>query len=294
MSIPISRGWQAPAKLNLFLHITGRRADGYHLLQTLFQFLDHCDTLDFAPRTDRRIARPTGPVGIAGDEDLVVRAARLLQERSGCRQGAEIYLHKQLPHQAGLGGGSSDAATTLVALNHLWNTGLSSTTLGELGLELGADVPVFVHGQAAWAEGVGEILTPAEPPEIWYLVLQPDCQIATREIFQAPDLTRNSSPITIARFFAGEGRNDFEPVVRRRYPAVAAALDWLGQRAPARLTGSGACVFAGFAAETDARRVLSELPHDWRGFVARGRNRSPLLDRLAVEPATERWGVAKR
>ena len=294
MTASLSRGWPAPAKLNLFLHITGRRADGYHLLQTLFQFLDYGDTLDFELRNDGRITRPTGPVGIAEADDLVVRAAQLLRERSGRKQGADIHLHKRLPHQAGLGGGSSDAATALVALNRLWEARLSTAELAGLALELGADVPVFVYGQAAWAEGVGEILTFADPPEPWYLVIQPDCRIATRELFQAPDLTRNSAPITIARFYAGEGHNDFEPVVRKQYPAVAEALEWLGRRAPARLTGSGACVFAAFEREADARRVLSELTHDCRGFIARGRNRSPLLDRLAAEPVTERWGVAKR
>jgi 4-diphosphocytidyl-2-C-methyl-D-erythritol kinase len=287
MTATLSRGWPAPAKLNLFLHITGRRADGYHLLQTLFQFLDYGDTLDFKLRDDGRITRPTGPSGIAEADDLAVRAAQLLRERSGVRRGADIHLRKRLPHQAGLGGGSSDAATTLAALNRLWDARLSTAELAALALELGADVPVFVHGRAAWAEGVGEILTPADPPERWYLVIQPDCRIATREIFQAPDLTRNSAAITIARFYAGEGHNDFEPLVRKRYPAVAEALDWLGRRAPARLTGSGACVFAAFEREAEARSVLSELTHDWRGFIARGRNRSPLLDRLAAEPVTD-------
>lgn len=286
MSATVSRGWPAPAKLNLFLHITGRRADGYHLLQTLFQFLGHGDTLDFELRADGRITRPTGPGEIAEADDLVVRAAQLLRESSGGRHGVDIYLHKHLPHQAGLGGGSSDAATTLVALNQLWAAGLNTEALATLALELGADVPVFVRGRAAWAEGVGEILTPVDPPEPWYLVLQPGCRIATREVFQAPDLTRNSAAITIARFYAGEGHNDFEPVVRKRYPPVAQALDWLGQRAPARLTGSGACVFAAFESENVAQRVLSALPQAWQGFVARGRNRSPLLDRLA-QSATE-------
>ena len=280
MSASVSRGWPAPAKLNLFLHITGRRADGYHLLQTLFQFLDHSDTLDFELRADGRITRPTGSGEIAEADDLVVRAAQLLRESSTVRQGVDIHLHKRLPHQAGLGGGSSDAATTLVALNRLWAAGLDTEALVALALQLGADVPVFVRGRAAWAEGVGEILTPVDLPEPWYLVLQPGCRIATAEVFQAPDLTRNSAAITIARFYAGEGHNDFEPVVRKRYPPVAQALDWLGERAPARLTGSGACVFAAFESETAAQRLLSTLPHGWQGFVARGCNRSPLLDRL--------------
>lgn len=283
MSDDFSRAWPAPAKLNLFLHITGRRADGYHLLQTLFQFLDYGDSLDFKLRNDGCIARCAGPDDIPADNDLTVRAARLLQQRFGIGRGVDIYLHKRLPRQAGLGGGSSDAATTLVALNRLWSAGATSAELTAMALELGADVPVFVGGQAAWAEGVGEILTPVAPPEPWYLVLQPACEISTREIFQAADLTRNSAPITIARFFAGEGHNDFEPAVRRRYPPVAAALDWLAQTAPSRLTGSGACVFAAYASESEARQVKETLPEVWRGFVARGCNRSPLQQRLAAE-----------
>ncbi|MDE2196062.1 MAG: 4-(cytidine 5'-diphospho)-2-C-methyl-D-erythritol kinase [Gammaproteobacteria bacterium] len=285
MTAPASRGWPAPAKLNLFLHITGRRADGYHLLQTVFQFLDHGDTLDFTPRDDQRIARATGPEQLPAETDLVVRAAQLLQVRTGCRAGADIHLHKRLPLRAGLGGGSSDAATTLVALNHLWNTRLTPAALAQLGLELGADVPVFIYGQAAWAEGVGEILTPVELPEPWFVVVKPPCEVATREIFQAPELTRNSPPITIARFRSGEGGNAFEPVVRKRYPAVAEVLDWLSLQGPARLTGTGACVFVACGREIDARRVLQALPGGWRGFVARGKNRSPLLDRLAAAQA---------
>jgi 4-diphosphocytidyl-2-C-methyl-D-erythritol kinase len=277
--------WPAPAKLNLFLHITGRRADGYHLLQTVFQFLDRGDSLDFEVREDGRILRSEGPEGIPEQADLVVRAARLLQQRSGTRLGAGIKLRKSLPVEAGLGGGSSDAATTLVALDRLWRTGLGQARLAALGLELGADVPVFIGGQAAWAEGVGEILTPVELPEPWYLVLQPACRVATRDIFQAPELTRNSAAITIARFRSGETRNDFEPVVRSRYPQVSEALDWLGGHAPAHLTGSGACVFAAFADEAAARRVQALLPEGWQGFAAKGCNRSPLMTRLEVEGA---------
>lgn len=282
MTASFSRGWPAPAKLNLFLHITGRRADGYHLLQTLFQFLDYGDSLDFEMCRDGKITRPSGLLQVPEADDLAVRAARLLQTRAKSHQGVAIHIHKRLPEGGGLGGGSSDAATTLVALNRLWSAGLSTQELTRLGLELGADVPLFIAGQAAWAEGIGESLTPVEPPEPWYLVLRPSCQIATREIFQAPDLTRNSAAITIADFYAGQTRNDFEPLVRQRYPAVAEALDWLQRRAPARLTGSGACVFGTFDQESAARRVLEDLPQGWRGFVARGCNRSPLLDRLAV------------
>ncbi len=279
----VSRDWPAPAKLNLFLHITGRRPDGYHLLQTVFQFLDRCDGLDFALRHDGLIRREAGPTAVAEEEDLTVRAARLLQAKSGTPLGADIVLRKNLPLEAGLGGGSSDAATTLVALNQLWGTGLSSADLATLGLDLGADVPVFLGGRAAWAEGVGEKLTPLELPEPWYLVVDPACRIATREIFQAPELTRNSAPIKIARFRSGETRNDFEPVVRSRYPEVSEALDWLGGHAPAHLTGSGACVFAAFPDQAAARRVHALLPKGWRGFVARGCNRSPLMARLEAE-----------
>ncbi|HEV2110238.1 MAG TPA: 4-(cytidine 5'-diphospho)-2-C-methyl-D-erythritol kinase, partial [Gammaproteobacteria bacterium] len=217
----VSRGWPAPAKLNLFLHITGRRADGYHLLQTVFQFLDYGDSLDFHIHEDGRIQRSAGPAGVPAEQDLTVRGAELLKTRSGTRLGAEIRLRKNLPLQAGLGGGSSDAATTLVALNALWGVGLTPAELAELGLELGADVPVFLGGRAAWAEGVGEKLTPLELPEPWYLVIEPACRVATREIFQAPELTRNSAAITIAGFRAGQGRNDFEPTVRARYPEVS-------------------------------------------------------------------------
>lgn len=275
--------WPAPAKLNLFLHVTGRRADGYHLLQTLFQFLDHGDSLEFDVRSDGKILRSEGPEAVPEGEDLSLRAAHLLRQRSGTRLGAAIRLRKNLPLGGGLGGGSSDAATTLVALNRLWDTGLGVSELMALGLELGADVPVFVGGEAAWGEGIGEKLTPMALPEPWYLVVVPPCRVTTREIFQAPELTRNSAPITIARFRAGECRNDLEPVVRKRHPEVAQALDWLGEHALARLTGSGACVYAAFEEELAARRLLEALPRGWQGFVARGCNRSPLLKRLESE-----------
>lgn len=283
----VSRDWPAPAKLNLFLHITGRRADGYHLLQTVFQFLDHGDNLDFTLREDGCIQRRGGPAEVAPEDDLVVRAARLLQRHSGTTMGADIDLRKNLPSRAGLGGGSSDAATTLLALDSLWGTRLPPDRLAALGLELGADVPVFLGGRAAWAEGVGEKLSPLELPEPWFLVVDPGSRIVTREIFQAPELTRNSAPITIAGFRAGLGRNDFEPTVRARYPEVSQALDWLAGHAEsgagARLTGSGACVYAAFAEEAQARKVAEALPARWRGFVARGCNRSPLMARLERE-----------
>lgn len=292
--------WPAPAKLNLFLHILGRRADGYHELQTAFQFIDLCDELDFQPRADGCIVRAEGAAGVPENEDLVVRAAHRLREATGGgAQGATISVRKHIPMGGGLGGGSSDAATTLVALNYLWGTGLSPEALAELGLSLGADVPVFVHGHAVWAEGVGERFQPIDPPEPWYLVVRPDCAVSTREIFQAPELTRNSAPTTIRALFHGPpaearlegpparaGRNDCEPVVRARYPQVAAALDWLERHAPARLTGTGSCIFAAFEDEPRARTVASQVPAKWQSFVARGRNRSPLVEKFS-------WGVAK-
>lgn len=271
--------WPAPAKLNRMLHIVGRRDDGYHRLQTVFQFLDYCDQLAFELRGDGAILRAVELTGVTQAQDLTLRAARLLQQATGTRQGAVIHLHKQLPMGGGLGGGSSDAATVLVALNQLWQTGLSGHELAALGLRLGADVPVFVHGQAAWAEGVGEQLTPVELDEPWFVVLLPAVHISTAEIFTDPDLTRNSTPITIAHFLAGDGGNDCEAVVRRRYPLVAEALDWLSRFAPARLTGTGACVFAAFATREQAEQVAAQAPV--QVFVARGHNRSPLLERLA-------------
>jgi len=273
--------WPAPAKLNLFLHITGRRADGFHLLQTVFQFLDYGDELFFALRDDGLVQRVSELPGVTAETDLVVRAARLLQAETGCRQGVDIRLEKRLPMGGGLGGGSSDAATTLVALNALWRLGLPVERLAGLGLALGADVPVFVHGQAAWAEGVGERLQPVELPEPWYLVLVPPVSVATAAVFGAPELTRDCPAITIRDFLAGMACvNVCEPVVRQRFPAVAEALDWLAGHAPSRMTGTGCCVFAAFATESGARRVLAQLPAGWQGFVAQGRNRSPLLDRL--------------
>ncbi len=275
--------WPAPAKLNLFLHVVGRRHDGYHLLQTVFQFLDYGDDLEFSIRDDDRITITTNYSGIITGEDIVLRAAKQLQQDSNCVRGADIRVHKRLPIGGGLGGGSSNAATTLVALNSLWGTGLSTQNLAETGLKLGADVPVFVHGYAAWAEGIGEQLTPVDLPQNWFLVVSPGISIATAEIFNAPDLTRNTAAITIRDFLDGHGRNDCEPVARKSYPAVAEILDWLGERAPARMTGTGSCVYAMFSTEAEATRVLDSLPGYWQGFVARGINQSPLLDRLHRE-----------
>jgi len=268
--------YAAPAKLNLFLHVIGRRADGYHLLQTAFRFIDYGDELGFSVRNDGVVRRVTEFAGVPAEADLCVRAARLLKDRARSRHGVDIELVKKLPRGGGLGGGSSDAATTLIVLNRLWQTGLSRAQLQELALELGADVPVFVFGRSAFAEGVGERLAALQLPPAWYLVLVPETAVSTAEIFSAPELTRNTNAITIAAFSVGQGRNDLEPVVCRRYPPVARHLEWLRQRGDARMTGSGACVFCGFETEAQAQRVLSELPADMRGFVARGLDRHPL------------------
>lgn len=276
--------WPAPAKLNLFLHITGRRADGYHTLQTVFQFLDVADRIRLRVTDAPDIRLLTPLPGVAPERDLSVRAARLLQAEAGVSRGVDIEIDKHLPLGGGLGGGSSDAATVLVALNRLWDCGVSVERLAELGLRLGADVPVFVRGRAAWAEGVGERLTPIAPPEPWYLVLVPPVTVSTAEIFSAPELTRHTPPITIADFLSGVGGNDCEPVVRARYPVVAQHLDWLSRFGRARLTGTGACVFAAFAERAAAQQAQMQLPAGWRGFIARGCNRSPLLQ--AVDSGT--------
>lgn len=275
------RIWPAPAKLNLFLHVVGLRADGYHELQTVFQFLDQADQLRFHVRADGQILRSSGPAAIPATADLCVRAARALQAATQVRLGVEIDVVKRIPWGAGLGGGSSDAATTLVALNGLWRCGCTVDELAQLGLSLGADVPVFVRGQAAWGEGIGERLTPLQLPQPWYLVITPPCQVSTAEIFGDPELTRDTPKITISDFLAGRGHNDCLPVVRRRYPPVARALDWLAaQGAQARLTGTGASVFAAFMDQAQARQLLMKLPAEFSGLVTQGRNRSALLDAL--------------
>jgi 4-diphosphocytidyl-2-C-methyl-D-erythritol kinase len=266
----------APAKLNLFLHVVGRRQDGYHLLQTAFRFIDYGDELSFVVRADGAIRHTNPLAGVPVEQDLCVRAARVLQRETGCRDGADIGIVKRLPMGGGLGGGSSDAATTLIALNRLWGTGLSRERLQQLALGLGADVPVFVFGKNAFAEGIGERLAALQLPPAWYLVLVPELAVSTAEIFSAAELTRNTNAITIAAFSVGQGRNDLEPVVCRRYPQVARHLEWLHQYGDARMTGSGACVFCAFDSEKQARRILSELPADMRGFVARGLDRHPL------------------
>jgi 4-diphosphocytidyl-2-C-methyl-D-erythritol kinase len=277
--------WPAPAKLNLFLHILGRRADGYHELQTCFQFIDLCDKIAIEPRSDGQIRRGAGAAGVAPEADLCVRAALALKAAAGCALGADISVHKRIPMGAGLGGGSSDAATCLLALNQLWGLHLPSQELAKIGLQLGADVPVFVSGQAAFGEGVGERLTPLypplAPPEANYLIIKPNVFVSTRDVFQDPELTRNSDAITIHGFLASGGRNDCLEVVRRRYPEVARAFDWLSSFGTAHLTGTGACVFM-VCEPARARGLLTLLPAGWEGFLARGLNASPLLSRLTA------------
>jgi 4-diphosphocytidyl-2-C-methyl-D-erythritol kinase len=273
--------WPAPAKLNLFLHIVGRRADGYHELQTVFQLIDLCDTIGITLREDGRIERTGGLPDVAPEEDLTVRAARALQTLTDTTRGASIRPIKRIPIGGGLGGGSSDAATTLLALNKLWGTKQSTETLAKLGLSLGADVPVFIHGTTAWAEGLGERLTSIERPQSWFLVLHPGVSVATREVFQAPELTRNSLPLTMRAVLAsGSSRNDCEAVVRARFPEVSRAFEWLGRWASPRLTGTGSCLFAEFASAAQAERVAARVPDEWQAFVARGLARSPLHDCL--------------
>jgi 4-diphosphocytidyl-2-C-methyl-D-erythritol kinase len=281
----------SPAKLNLMLHITGRREDGYHLLQTLFQLLDYGDTLHFTPRADNQITLSPTVKGVAHDDNLIVRAAHKLQHHhsytSTCNhQGVDIRLEKVLPMGGGLGGGSSNAATTLLALNHLWGLGLSLAELAALGLELGADVPVFVLGYSAWAQGVGEQLESVEIAQEWYLVIKPACEVSTAEIFSHKQLTRNTSPITIAAVFKQGGCNDCEPVVRELYPQVDAAIKWLNNlsvnKHQAKLTGTGSCIFAQYPDQLSAQNVLSQLPNELQGFIAKGVNCSPTHKKLGI------------
>ncbi|MBX9914646.1 MAG: 4-(cytidine 5'-diphospho)-2-C-methyl-D-erythritol kinase [Pseudomonadaceae bacterium] len=270
----------APAKLNLMLHIVGRRADGYHQLQTLFQFLDYADQLSFALRTDGQIQLHSELAEVAHDSNLIVRAARQLQHASHCTLGADIWLTKHLPMGGGLGGGSSDAATTLLGLNHLWQLDWSEDQLAELGLGLGADVPVFVRGHAAFAEGVGEILTPVELSEPWFLVAIPQVSVSTAEVFADPQLTRDTPANKLRSLLEGSSRNDCQPVVQKRYPEVHNALILLNKFVPTRLTGTGACVFGSFPNKDDADKVAHQLPATLPCFVAQGRNISMLHRKL--------------
>mgnify|MGYP000910915037 CR=1 FL=1 len=273
--------WPAPAKLNLFLHIVGRRDDGYHLLQTAFQLLDRGDVVHLCPRRDGRVRRLDPLPEVAERDDLAVRAAHALLEATGSKAGVSIRVEKRIPMGGGLGGGSSDAATVLVALDALLGTGLGEDALADIGLRLGADVPVFVRGRSAWAEGVGEQLTPMELPLRWFVVVDPGVRVPTAALFRARELTRDAAPLTIPLFASGVSAvNVFEPVVRDRYPEVASALDWLGGHAPARLSGSGGCVFAAVESAAAGEAILRGAPPGMRGFVARGVSESPLRARL--------------
>jgi len=270
--------WPAPAKINLFLHVLDRRPDGYHNLQTVFQFLDFSDELYFKPRGDGVCRRTDGPASIPANDDLTVRAARLLSEASGCGLGADIRVIKRIPVGGGLGGGSSDAATTLIALNRLWNLGFPIDELIPIGLRLGADVPVFLRAHAAWAEGVGERLRDVDLPCPWFAVVTPRVAVSTREVFTAAALQRNRAPVSWADFQKGQVENVCTPVTRALYPEVGEVIDWLNRHAPARMSGTGASVFAAFATEAEARAVAAQVPRPWGAFVAQGLNRSPLAD----------------
>lgn len=272
--------YPAPAKLNLFLHVVGRRADGYHLLQSVFRFIDFGDELGFSVRDDGLIHHLNPIPGVEPESDLCVRAARLLQKHCACSLGVDIQINKRLPMGGGLGGGSSDAATTLIALNHLWQTGLKREELQQLGLSLGADVPVFVFGQNAFAEGVGEILSAVELDNPWYVVLIPPVHVSTPDIFRDEGLTRDTEMIRMRDFKSAVTSNDLQTVVCRRYPEVKQCLDWLSDYAPAKMTGSGACVFAEFESEASARNALEKIPDTLSGFVAKGLSQHPLYGLL--------------
>ena len=277
----ISKHWPAPAKLNLFLQVTGQRADGYHELQTLFQFIDHCDSLDFQiTAAPELILHSTMSNYVADSDNLILKAAKSLKHYTQYDGGAHIWLDKLLPMGGGLGGGSSDAATTLVALNALWKTKVSQQKLAEIGLELGADVPVFINGFSAFAQGVGEQLITVEPSELWYLVLVPDVHVSTKDIFQEPALPRNTPKQELVSLMGQKWTNDCQKLVSTKHPQVANALSWLVEYAPSRMTGTGACVFGEFTDQQQALDALAKLPANMQGFVAKGMNKSPLQTRL--------------
>jgi 4-diphosphocytidyl-2-C-methyl-D-erythritol kinase len=291
----------APAKLNLFLHVTGRRPDGYHLLQSVFQLVDRADTLHFDLRDDGRINRTTALAGVPEEQDLVVRALRLLAAEYQRRHrrtvpGIDVALDKVLPMGGGLGGGSSDAATALMVANHLWQAGLSRDELMALGLPLGADIPFFIFGETAFAEGVGEALRPVAGPDCWYVVIEPGVAVPTPAVFSAPDLTRDTKPVTISDFsrhlqdrrdLRGFGKNDLQAVAARLFPPVAKAVEWLGSYGDARMTGSGACVFCAFSSESEADRVLAVLPGIWTAWKTKALSRHPLKSLLQNQRVVE-------
>lgn len=280
----------APGKLNLFLHVMGRRADGYHQLQTLFQFIDLADELEFVRCDHNQIEVEGDLIGVSAEQNLIYKAAKLLQQQSGVEQGVRIFCKKRLPVGGGVGGGSSDAATTLVGLNHLWGCEYTSAQLQSLGLQLGADVPIFIYGQSAFAKGVGEVFTAAEPPESYYLLLQPEACVSTAKIFSHLALTRDTSAIKMSACSPRAMGNDLQSIVCQLYPEVAACLDWLSQRVPARMTGSGSVVFAEFSTEDEAKALAKKVPNRYKAYVCKGCNQSPLQMAVSVQY----WGVAKR
>ncbi|PQO95315.1 4-(cytidine 5'-diphospho)-2-C-methyl-D-erythritol kinase [Massilia phosphatilytica] len=286
----------APAKLNLFLHVVGRRPDGYHLLQSVFQLIDRSDTLHFDLRSDERIVRTTDVPGVPEEQDLIVRALRALQveyqrRHGGLPPGIDVAVEKCLPMGGGLGGGSSDAATALMAANHLWQAGLTDAELIALGLPLGADIPFFLFGETAFAEGVGEALQAVPGPDCWYVVIEPGVAVPTVAIFTAPDLTRDTKAITISDFsrrhvesndLIGFGRNDLQDVAARLFPPVAEAIEWLGHHGAARMTGSGSCVFCAFSTEQEAEQVLTQVPTRWKAWKAKALQRHPMKSLLQI------------
>jgi len=273
---------QSPAKLNLMLHITGRRQDGYHLLQTVFQFIDLYDDMKIVTTENSSIERVDSHSSVAAADDIAIRAAQVLQNRFGAKQGAQISINKRIPVGGGLGGGSSNAATTLLALNHLWELNLALPELAAIGLDLGADVPVFVMGEAAWATGIGEELVPVELNEPWYVVIHPGVQVSTAEIFNAEELTRDCDAITIRAFLRGAGSNVCEKVACKLYPEIQQAIDWLNQFSPARMTGTGACVFAAFDSMEQAEGVKSRASEHWQSFVVKAMNRNPVIEQCGM------------